>query len=177
MLGSKRGDDKGRREVAVEGKKASVKDLQLSLDVEGVVEGEPSQNGGQLNQLNPRPRSAESTSTQKPHVSQPLLLTVSSGGTDNSPVLYHDQRVLGADEREPDTADGSVYESVSSWESTASATTKSFLDTVKGSSDAFGPLKSLAGNLCVILENCEVPAPSHPFSPPTLTIFLGDRSK
>jgi len=89
-----------------------------------------------------------------------LLLTVSSGDTDNSPVHSHFKQEPSAGERESDVVDEGIYESISSWESTASATTKSFLDTVKESSDAFGPLKSLAGGLCFILESCEVPSPS-----------------
>lgn len=89
---------------------------------------------------------------------QPLLLTVSSGDTDNFTVISHFKQNLGGKEREPD--DASVYESISSRESSASAATKKFLDIVKESSDAFGPLKSLASGLCFILESCEVPPPA-----------------
>ena len=42
------------------------------------------------------------------------------------------------------------------WESTASSTAKLVLRGVRDSADAFGPLKSVAGGLCFILENCEV---------------------
>ena len=42
------------------------------------------------------------------------------------------------------------------WKSTASATAKLLLRGVRDSADAFGPLKSVAGGLCFILENCEV---------------------
>ena len=42
------------------------------------------------------------------------------------------------------------------WKSTASATAKLILCGVRDSADAFGPLKSVAGGLCFILENCEV---------------------
>jgi len=42
------------------------------------------------------------------------------------------------------------------WGSTASATAKLILRGVRDSADAFGPLKSIAGGLCFILENCEV---------------------
>jgi len=44
----------------------------------------------------------------------------------------------------------------SSWKSTASSTAKLLLRTVEKSSDAFPPLKSVAGGLCAILDNCEV---------------------
>ena len=44
----------------------------------------------------------------------------------------------------------------SNWKSTASAAAKLLLRGVADSTDAFGPLKSVAGGLCFILENCEV---------------------
>ena len=47
-------------------------------------------------------------------------------------------------------------QSESDWKTTASATAKLLLRGVGSSSDAFGPLKSVAGGLCFILENCEV---------------------
>ena len=47
-------------------------------------------------------------------------------------------------------------EKKSSWQSTALATAKLLLRGVRDSSDAFGPLKSVAGGLCFVLENCEV---------------------
>ena len=42
------------------------------------------------------------------------------------------------------------------WKSTASSSAKLVLRAVRDSADAFGPLKSIAGGLCFILENCEV---------------------
>ena len=42
------------------------------------------------------------------------------------------------------------------WKSTASSSAKLVLRAVRDSSDAFGPLKSVAGGLCFIMENCEV---------------------
>ena len=42
-----------------------------------------------------------------------------------------------------------------------SATAKLILRGVRDSSDAFGPLKSVAGGLCFVLENCEVQPSSH----------------
>ena len=50
----------------------------------------------------------------------------------------------------------STDEKKSSWKSTAFATAKLLLRGVRDSADAFGPLKSVAGGLCFILENCEV---------------------
>lgn len=47
-------------------------------------------------------------------------------------------------------------EKKSNWKSTASATANLLLRGVRDSADVFGPLKSVAGGLCFILENCEV---------------------
>jgi hypothetical protein len=44
----------------------------------------------------------------------------------------------------------------SDWKYTASASTKLLLRGVRDSADAFPPLKSVAGGLFFILENCEV---------------------
>jgi len=47
-------------------------------------------------------------------------------------------------------------ETKSNWKSTVSTTAKLLLRGVRDSADAFGPLKSVAGGLYFILENCEV---------------------
>ena len=52
---------------------------------------------------------------------------------------------------------------------TALATAKLLLRGVRDSADAFGPLKSVAGGLCFILENCEVSS----FTAYTITILTG----
>ena len=64
---------------------------------------------------------------------------------------------------ESDADDGSVGpsgfaadENKADWKSTASASAKLLLRGVCDSADAFGPLKSVAGGLCFILDNCEV---------------------
>ena len=59
----------------------------------------------------------------------------------------------------PDTEDESVGASVvnrPNWRSTASSSAKLVLRAVRDSADAFGPLKSVAGSLCFILDNYEV---------------------
>ena len=61
-------------------------------------------------------------------------------------------------------------EKKSSWKSTAFATAKLLLRGVRDSADAFGPLKSVAGGLCFILENCEV------WSSPASTITILTRT-
>ena len=53
----------------------------------------------------------------------------------------------------------SAGENSSDWKSTVSASAKLLLRGVRDSADAFGPLKSVAGGLCFILENCEVSSP------------------
>ena len=64
---------------------------------------------------------------------------------DHAPVtLQRSKSSAAADENKP------------SWKSTASSAAKLLLRGVKDSADAFGPLKSVAGGLCFILENCEV---------------------
>ena len=62
----------------------------------------------------------------------------------------------------PKTENENVGESAAAHEnrpdrkSTASSSAKLVLHAVRDSADAFGPLKSIAGGLCFILENCEV---------------------
>lgn len=46
--------------------------------------------------------------------------------------------------------------SKSDWKSTASSTAKLLLRAIRDSADVLSPLKSVAGGLCFILENCEV---------------------
>ena len=52
-------------------------------------------------------------------------------------------------------------EKKSGWTSTTSASAKLVLRGVRDSADAFGPLRSVVGGLCFILENCEVRSFSH----------------
>ena len=56
-------------------------------------------------------------------------------------------------------ASAAVDENRPGWKSTASSSAKLVLRAVRDSADAFGPLKSVAGGLCFILENCEVLCP------------------
>jgi len=66
---------------------------------------------------------------------------------------------------EPNAEDESVEstaapgENKSGWKSNASASAKLLLRGVRDSADAFPPLKSVAGGLCFLLENCEVWSP------------------
>jgi len=92
----------------------------------------------------------------KPLPSIPSLI-VSSTNTGTCAVPNLTQEAPHPNKSEPNIAD----EKKSGWKSTASATAKLFLRGVRDSADAFGPLKSVAGGLCFILENCEVCSSSH----------------
>ena len=61
-----------------------------------------------------------------------------------------------ANEANADDESPAVDENRPGWKSTASASAKLLLRGVRDTADAFGPLKSVAGGLCFILENYEV---------------------
>ena len=65
---------------------------------------------------------------------------------------------------------GNDDESNSNWRSTTSAAAKLLLRGVKDSAAAFGPLQSVAGALCFILDNCEVRSYSWIRSPQYLQV-------
>ena len=60
--------------------------------------------------------------------------------------------IIPSDTTEP----GAAENKKSTWKSTTYASAKLLLTGVRDSADAFGPLKSVAGGLCFILENFEV---------------------
>ena len=85
---------------------------------------------------------------------QPPCLIIPLDNTDSPVVRDHTPQEVRPDENaEPGAA---ANEKKSEWKSTAFATAKLLLRGVRDSADAFGPLKSVAGGLCFILENCEV---------------------
>ena len=78
---------------------------------------------------------------------------VPSDSADTSAVLDHvPEDVRSNESTEPNTA----ADKKSNWWSTAPAAAKLLLRGVRDSADAFGPLKSVVGGLCFILDNCEV---------------------
>ena len=81
-----------------------------------------------------------------------IPLTVSSAYIDTPTVPDHAQEALPLNEGQSNGAD----ENGSNLRSLASSTAKLFLRGVNESAGAFPPLKSVAGGLCYILENCEV---------------------
>ena len=80
-------------------------------------------------------------------------------------VVASSDRELGGDESGTNDEGigprGAADENKSGWGSTASSSAKLLLRGVRDSADAFGPLKSVAGGLCFILENCEVRLPPY----------------
>ena len=72
--------------------------------------------------------------------------------------------------------DSVADENKSNRKSTSSASAKLLLRGVRDSADAFGPLKSVAGGLCFILDNCEVRFTLHILST-TLTRALAYEGK
>jgi hypothetical protein len=86
-----------------------------------------------------------------------LHLNILSGNTDAAAPDDAPKEIHLSEGTEPRAA---TDEKKSDWKSTASATAKLILRGVRDLSDAFGPLKSAAGGLCFILENCEVCSPS-----------------
>ena len=86
-----------------------------------------------------------------------IYLTVPSDNTESSAVPDQVPGVVSSDES---AKPGPVAsEEKSNWKTTAAATAKLLLRGVCDSADAFGPLKSVAGGLCFVLDNCEVRPP------------------
>ena len=77
------------------------------------------------------------------------------------------QEVLHPDEDETTTTD----EKKPDWKPPACATAKLFLRGVRDAADAFGPLKSVAGGLCIVLDNCEVWSPTGAYHLRRLRVF------
>ena len=158
------GNDREGRGTDVEGREVSQKNLRP--DVEIAIHNGTSRKGSDVDgkkpdrSVDPPHPSLSAPSTS--HGGEPegawigliqlLPLIVSPDNTDNSTIPDHPQEALGPDQNEPET----TGEKESRWKSTASATAKLLLRGVSESADAFGPLKSVAGFLCYILENCEV---------------------
>ena len=68
-----------------------------------------------------------------------------------------EQEGAGPDTKNESTgASAAATENRPDWKSTASSSAKLVLRAVRDSADTFGPLKSVAGGLCFVLENCEV---------------------
>ena len=94
---------------------------------------------------------------KKANVSGSLLQPLPHIATGSDREQGEDESVVDDESVEPSAAED---ENKSGWKSTASSSARLLLRGVRDSADAFGPLKSVAGGLCFILENCEVGLPS-----------------
>ena len=83
---------------------------------------------------------------------------VTEPGTTSNAILSLPRRDQGSTLKSSDNTigPGAAPENQSDWKSTAYATTKLAINLVKESSDAFPPLKSVAGGLSAILDHCDV---------------------
>ena len=146
------GDDARQRgEADVDEKEVGQSHSPPGPDVEVVVGSGASR---ELERFYPSP-SAEELSSTRTFSFQLLYLIVSSDNADVSPVPDHtsEAEVRSTKGAEPNAA---VNENKRDWKSTASETAKLLLRGVRDSADAFPPLKSAAGGLCFLLDNCEV---------------------
>ena len=162
--GSRKRGEEPRRELDTEGSE-SIQSSRLHLETEDVAESGPSQmenDGEGENVVQVDPSTSESVDSGKPDGEQTKFfpsfpLIVSSANVVASATTDPAQEDPSPNKSEPNTGD----KNKSNWKSTASATARVFLRGVRDSADAFGPLKSVAGGLCFILENCEVRPFSH----------------
>jgi len=158
------GDSHGRESDGADAgeREASQGSLHPDVGIEIKVQSGPSREGSDIGGRKPDqvdlPQSTPATS----HSGEPdgtwrrsiqlLPLIVSLDRVADSAIPDHVQEVSSPSQNGPSAAD----EKKSNWKSTASPTAKLVLRGVRDSADAFGPLKSVAGGLCFVLENCEV---------------------
>ena len=165
-------DDRQGREADIDGRKVSQEHSRVGTAV-------GSGPGREIERVYPSPSAPSIPHSEKPdslwmRLLQLLCLIIPSDDTGTSAV----PDPVPGDIRSNENAEPSVAadENKSSWRSTASATAKLLLRGVNDSADAFGPLKSVAGGLCFILDNCEVRPSSHTLST-TLTGVLANEGK
>ena len=149
-----RRNDSQKKGADVEGKEGGQRDSRLDPGVEVADDSRPRREDKRAYlpvASIPHDQESDGTWTFSPQL---LCLIVPLHNAEASAVPDHTQKEFLPDgSTEPNaTAD----EKKSSWKSTAYATAKLLLYGVRDSADAFGPLKSVAGGLCFILENCEV---------------------
>jgi len=145
------GDDARQRgEADVDEKELSQNHSRLDPDVEVVVDSGASREVERF-YLSPSTGDPDSTRTSS---FQLLYLIVPSDNAGTSAVPDHaSEDVLSTKCAEPNAG---VNENKRDWKSTAYETAKLLLRGVRDSADAFPPLKSAAGGLCFLLDNCEV---------------------
>ena len=151
-----------RREADVDEEEVGHSHSHLDPDVKVTAGSGPSQEVEQVYPSPPIPSippTGELADSTRKFSFQLLYLIVPSDNADASAIPDHVLEGVPSDKTtEPSTA---TNENKSNWRSTTSAAAKLLLRGVRDSADAFGPLKSVAGGLCFILENREVrPSPS-----------------
>ena len=156
--GEGRPDNSQRKEADVDEKEGDQRDSRPDQDVEVVAGGGPGREDKRAH--SPQPvtlvspnRLPDGTWTHSPQL---MCLIIPLCYADASAVP--EKELLHDDNTELDLA---MNEKKSSWKATTFATAKLLLRGVRDSADAFGPLKSVAGGLCFILENCEVRSSLH----------------
>ena len=80
----------------------------------------------------------------------------------NAPVVSSTKQITDPGSSNPAPKRSVVDDNKTSLPSLASSGAKFILRGVRESADAFGPLKSAAGGLCYILDNCDVRLSSYP---------------
>ena len=148
-------DDLQRREADVDEKEVSESVSCLDPDIEVAAGSGPSQEVEQVYPSTYTPSIPGQPDGMKIFSPQPLCLIVPSDNADifAIPGVPGDLR---PNESAGPSAAANDSEKKSNWKSTASAMAKLLLRGVSDSADAFSPLKSVAGGLYFILENCEV---------------------
>ena len=140
----------------VDGKETSQRHSGLDPEVEVAVGSGP---GREVERAHPSPSTPSIPPTGEPDSTREFSFQLSY-------LIIHLDAVPdhAPEDVRPNESDGqsaATNENKSNWRSTMSATAKLLLRGVNESADAFGPLKSVAGGLCFILENCEVWSSSH----------------
>ena len=145
-----------RKETDVDEKENGQKDSRLDLNVEVAAGNGSSHEANQTSSppfVTSIPRKREPDGMRTDSSPQVLYLIIPLGDADIPSVHGHTSQGVRPDKNaKPASTNGEK----SSWKSVAFASAKLLLRGVRDSADAFGPLKSVAGGLYFILENCEV---------------------
>jgi len=159
-LGSNNGKEGGKADA--DGGEGSKRDLYPHPDVGVAVGGG---HNGEFEGTRPSPPAPSISHGGKPDStwiwlfwSMPLI--VPSDNADTIPLLGYGPEVVRPDQTVEQSA--AADKKKSNYKSAAS-TTVELLRGVRDSAGAFGLLKSVAGSLCFILDNCEVWPPSRTF--------------
>ena len=147
-------NDLQEREADVDEKEVSESASRLDPDIEVAAGSEPSQEVEQVYSSTSTPSIPGQPDGMKIFSPQLLCLIVPSDDSDIFAIPDVPGDLRPNESAEPTAAADDSEKS--NWKSTASAMAKLLLRGVSDSADAFGPLKSVAGGLCSILENCEV---------------------